>query len=468
MVSHAELAELNLPEFGVPLKAPQIPSQTYLDRIQSLKEKATQKGYGAFIVYGDREHFANMAWLIGYDPRFEEALLLIDLERNDKPILIVGNEGIGYTDVSPIKEHLKVILFQSFSLVSQPRGHSTSLKEVLKLGGVKRGTWVGVAGWKYYTSEETTDPETTLEIPSYIADAIRLSTGKGNVFNANNLLIHPTDGIRAVNDVDQLAWFEYVGSQTSQALREVVFGIRPGMTEYDAVRLMKLNGLPLSCHLMLSTGSRAMMGLPSPTDRIMERGDPFTIAYGAWGSLNSRAGFLVENENELPQPIRDYVPRLVAPYFEAIATWYTKLRIGVTGGELYKVIHDRIGDPFFGVKLNPGHLTSLEEWLSSPIYRNSREILISGMAFQVDVIPATGSQYFTTNIEDTIAIADLKLRKKCQEFYPEAWARIQKRRSFMEKQLGIVLASEVLPFSNIPAYLPPFLLAPHKAMRITG
>jgi hypothetical protein len=49
--------------------------------------------------------------------------------------------------------------------------------------------------------------------------------------------------------------------------------------------------------------------------------------------------------------------------------------------------------------------------------------------------------------------------------YPEAWDRIQRRRAFMRDVLGICLKPEVLPFSNIPAYLPPFWLAPQRAMR---
>ena len=92
---------------------------------------------------------------------------------------------------------------------------------------------------------------------------------------------------------------------------------------------------------------------------VIERGDQFTTAYGAWGSLNSRAGFMVESADELPKAIRDYVPMLVAPYFEAVAAWYEKLRIGATGGDLWKTVHGRIGDPFFGVHLNPGHLARL-------------------------------------------------------------------------------------------------------------
>lgn len=84
----------------------------------------------------------------------------------------------------------------------------------------------------------------------------------------------------------------------------------------------------------------------------------------------------------------------------------------------------------------------------------------------MDVIPATGTPYFTTNIEDGIALADEGLRAEFADGYPEAWGRIQARRRFMEEELGISLKPEVLPFSNIPAYLPPYLLAPHRAMRM--
>jgi hypothetical protein len=36
----------------------------------------------------------------------------------------------------------------------------------------------------------------------------------------------------------------------------------------------------------------------------------------------------------------------------------------------------------------------------------------------------------------------------------------------MKDTLGISLKPEVLPFSNIPAYLPPYLLSLRQAMRV--
>jgi hypothetical protein len=206
----------------------------------------------------------------------------------------------------------------------------------------------------------------------------------------------------------------------------------------------------------------------SPGNRVIERGDRLTVAFGIWGALNCRAGFVVEDASELPHAISDYVERLAGPYFEAVAEWYGAMRIGGTGGALQAIIDRRLGDPFFGIFLNPGHQIHLDEWVNSPISPGSTIELRSGMAFQVDIIPATGMDYFTTNIEDGIALADATLRGEIAARYPAAWARIDARRAFMRDQLGIDLHPDVLPVSNIPAYLPPFLLRPDRAMTVLG
>ena len=85
---------------------------------------------------------------------------------------------------------------------------------------------------------------------------------------------------------------------------------------------------------------------------------------------------------------------------------------------------------------------------------------------QVDIIPATGTEYFTSNIEDGIVLADAALREQLAGRFPDAWERIETRRRFMRDSLGITLQPEVLPLSNIPAYLPPFLLRPDHVMTL--
>jgi hypothetical protein len=468
MYRQVELTELNLPEFGLPTVQPTIPAELYRQRLDRLVTRARDEGYDVFVVYGDREHFPNLAYLTGYDPRFEEAYLVINLNRysDQKPLLLVGNEGIGYANISPIKDDLEFVLYQTVSLLSQDRSQSRPLADILVDGGVQNGAKVGVAGWKYFDNRETSNPKTWIEIPGYMVDTLRELTGStATVENAGQLFMDASSGLRAINEVEQLAFFEFAATFASQSVRNVLFGVRPGMTELEVGELMRLNGLPLSTHVFLASGPRAFLGMTSPNLNRVEQGDPFTVCCAPWGGLTSRAGFIVEDASQLDSDIQDYVDKVVAPYFQAIVAWYEHVGIGVKGGELYRIIHDHIGDPFFGVKLNPGHLIHLDEWVHSPVYQNSAEQLQSGMALQVDVIPATGTRYYTSNIEDGIALADEVLRDATAERYPEAWGRIQARRVFMQNSLGITLKPEVLPFSNIPAYLVPYMLSPTRAMR---
>ncbi len=457
MLPKAILQRVELPDFGPPGPMPEIPAHIYRDRVARLREMADSRGYDAVVVYADREHSANVSYLSGFDPRFEEALLIIG--REPEPAILVGNECWGMAGAAPLE--MRRHRFQDFSLPNQPRDLSRPLSAILTGEGIGPGTRVGVVGWKTFAERSLTD------VPAYLADAIRNLTA-GEIENATDLLIDPGFGLRVVNEIEQLVMFEYAACATSSGLRRLLFGLQPGMTEQEAVRLLEWNGMPLSCHLMLTAGPRASLGLLSPSDRPIARGDPFTVAFGIWGALNCRAGFVAENREELPSGIRDYVERLVAPYFEAVVEWYHALHVGQEGAVLQQIIDRRLHDPFFGIFLNPGHQLHLDEWVNSPIWPGSPVKLASGMAMQVDIIPATGTEYFTTNIEDGIVLADEDLRKRWAADYPDSWLRIESRRGFMREQLGIELHDDVLPLSNIPAYLPPFLLSPDHVMTMAG
>jgi Xaa-Pro aminopeptidase len=451
----AELTRVELPDFGMPDAMPELPPALYAARLRRLRERAEAGGYDRLVIYADREHSANVAYLTGFDPRFEEAILIV--AASGEPAILVGNECYAMAGAAPMP--LRRHLFQDLSLPSQPRDRSQPLAEILGEEGIAEGSRVGVVGWKTYARREASDA------PAFLVDELRRMAGSaGTVENATALLIDAADGLRVVNEVEQLAYFEWAACQTSQGVRNLVFGLRPGLTELEAVRLLEWNGTPLSCHLMLTAGPRARFGLLSPGDRRIQLGDPFTTAFGIWGALNCRAGFVAAHRGELPVGVGDYAERLVAPYFEAIAEWYRALRIGVAGDVLHDIIRRRLGDPFFGIFLNPGHQLHLDEWVNSPVGPGSTVELRSGMALQVDIIPATGTEYFTTNIEDGVALADDSLRRAFAARYPEAWGRIEKRRRFMRDVLGIEVHADVLPFSNIPAWLPPFLLQPGRAM----
>ncbi|HEX3347935.1 MAG TPA: hypothetical protein VHS58_07540, partial [Acetobacteraceae bacterium] len=302
-MTHAvRLIDAALPEFGEPTVEPQVPRDTYLARVAEAMRRAAASGLQALVVYGDREHAANIAYLTGYDPRFEEALLVALPGR--RPTLFVGNEGWGYAELAA--GDFDRVLCQTFSLLGQPRDRQRSIRDLLRDAGLSAGMSIGAVGWKSFGPSDPGATADWLELPSFIADALReIAGGSGRVVNANDLFMNPADGLRAVNDVDQLARFEFAATFGSEALRRVLFGIRPGMTEVEAARLLQTNGLPLAAHTMLSSGPRAAFGLPSPSLRRLERGDPVTMAYAPQGALNARAGFLVTDATELPEGVRD-------------------------------------------------------------------------------------------------------------------------------------------------------------------
>jgi hypothetical protein len=163
-------------------------------------------------------------------------------------------------------------------------------------------------------------------------------TPDGSLENASYMLTGAADGLRVINELQQLAAFEHAACRTSGGVRRLITQLEPGLRESEAVGLLEWNGTPLSCHLMLTSGERASLGLLSPGDRRIERGDRFTVAFGIWGALNCRAGFVVGDASELPDGIGDYVERLVGPYFEAVAEWYEALHVGQVGGALHEIV----------------------------------------------------------------------------------------------------------------------------------
>ena len=142
-VASVALKQVVLPEFGEPTVMPSIALATYQARIEWLLERGAAAGFDGLAVYGDREHAANIAYLSGYDPRFEEALLVI--MPGKLPWLLIGNEGWGYAELcgGPYER----VLYQTFSLPAQPRDRSSSLTHILVESGVKPGQTIGAIGW---------------------------------------------------------------------------------------------------------------------------------------------------------------------------------------------------------------------------------------------------------------------------------------------------------------------------------
>jgi Xaa-Pro aminopeptidase len=458
------LIEIDWPEFGDAACPPRRGAAEYIERIASLRRLMEERELTHAVVYGDREHFANLMYLTGFDPRFEESLLIVSA--SGKPLIVVGNECEGYLPISPLIAEglLRFERFQSFSLLSQPRGESRPLEAIFAGEGIGPGSAVGCVGWKYFLDIERGDAAHALDIPSYIADTLRDLAGRDRVVNATDLLMHPGYGLRSFCSAADIAYFEYTNVKASESLKRMIFGLREGlregMTDHAVVELARMNGEPTGCHPTFCTGANANLGLSGPSGETIRRGQPLAANISYYGSNICRAAWIAESAKDLPTAAQDYVERFAGPYFEVLGDWFQQMQPGVLGGEIWSLVQQRLPFDLFGIYLNPGHLIHMDEWVSSPIYRGSTVPLHSGMAMQVDVIPSS-PVYYSTRMEDGIVLADAALRGQIERERPECHARIQARRRFMIDVLGYELPDEVLPLSNMPAIVAPFLLAPN-------
>jgi hypothetical protein len=82
------LIDAKLPDFEVPTRRPELPPALYAARLDALTRARRAAGLDALAIYADREHAANLLWLTGFDPRFEEALLI--LAPGTTPTLLAG------------------------------------------------------------------------------------------------------------------------------------------------------------------------------------------------------------------------------------------------------------------------------------------------------------------------------------------------------------------------------------------
>src|SRR5690625_1362656 len=427
----------------------EISSDVFRARCRDLRRAA---GTDWVAIWGDREHFGNIHYLSNFDPRFEEALLL--LGPDESSYLIVGNEGEMYSYVVRGGHH--IVLCQTFSLMGQKRDASARLDEVLNQIGLKNGDSVAIVGWKYPEESEELPGENYF-VPAYVMTALRAVVGDGTFTDSTHLLIDPVDGMRANNEAENIAMLEWGASRASDAVARIVRATKPGLRELDIMSQMGYAGEPLTCHPMYASGRGTDVILRSPRNRIVELGDPVFVALGYGGGLSCRAGVVA---SEAPE----FVAEWATPYFEGLVSWYETAKPGVTGGELYEAVSSPMAKAGLTPALNPGHLTATEEWVNTNVQPGNRTQLKSGMALQCDVIPAGLPAGVQLNCEDGLALADEKLRTEIADRFPKTWHRIQKRREFMRDAIGINIDDSLLPLSNTPAYFAPAFLSPDAVL----
>lgn len=456
-VDNIKYIDVKEPFWGLPKEQPRLPDEVYQRRLNRTLEVMKTHNLDFILIYADREHYGNFDYFVGFGPRFEEGILVLD--KSGKMYTLLGNECIGMYKSSLLP--VEGILCQSLSLPNQPMDQHKELEQIFTEIGIYSSHKVGIVGWKLMYPVFGT--RYMFDTPSFIVESIRSIVGFDNIINTTDLFIHPEYGIRVINNSDEIAFFEFGATHASNAVQQMLLNFRTGLNEVEISQFSTAGSLPTACFPKVLAGDRMEFGMVSPTTNEVKLGDRFQISLGLIGGLTNRRGFAAYSEADLPEISKDWIEKIAKPYFATVANWYEKIGIGVTGGEIYYMVESTYPKSEYGWFLNPGHLIATEEWMSSPIEEGSDITIKSGMCIQMDIIPFTESHYAAPNCEDGVAIADEALRLELKERYPDVYQRIENRRNFMINVLNINLKPEVLPLSNLTGLYRPYMLNRDKA-----
>lgn len=428
--------------------------ETIEERKNKLITLMRKEGYSSLIIYADKEHGSNFEYLTGFIPRFEEGLQVFNVDGSST--LILGNENYNKVKFSRVlSEGKKCSLL---SLPNQPMKDLSELEAVIDSTYINASEKIGIVGWKMIPNMNK-----EFDVPSFIVNILENKFGIDKLFNGTHLYIDPNHGVRITNNANEIAHYEYGSSLASDSVLEALNSLHEGQTELEAGNYLTRDGQFPNVVTISAFGDRFKLANIYPTHNKLKVGDKVALTVSYRGGLSSRSGYAVNNEDELDKIDGEYITEVVKPYFKAYYFWLENMKIGMTGGEFYRVFSEIYPQNKYGWELCPGHLTSNEEWMSSPLYEGSEAKIKSGMIFQVDFIPIQPG-HNGISAESTIALADEQLRAQIKNEYPELWERIQKRREYIKNELNIDLSDEVLPMTSTLGYYRPFMLNENYAV----
>ncbi len=452
-----KLKEVEAPTLEEGLIPVMLSDETMQNRKARLLEKMQRDGFDAVVVYADLEHGSNFEYLCGFLPRFEEALLV--LHADGKAFMVLGNENLNKAEKARIEA--VPIHMPHFSLPNQPMQTEKSVAQILASCELEKAEKIGLIGWKNFTSQ-VEDNHLLFDLPYFLVEALKTLCQKAQFTNAAYLLIGE-NGVRTTNNANEFAHYEYGAALAGNCILKTMDRLEVGKTEMEMAETLAADGQRHSVVTIMATGARFEKANLYPGNKQIQCGDKISITTGFKGGLQSRAGYAVECAEQLPEKEQEYLTAVAIPYLQAVKVWLETIKIGINGNDLYEATEAVLPKKAYGWTLNPGHLCADEEWMSSPIYPQSKEALQSGMLFQIDIIPSVNG-YGGVSCESGILLADEELRKEIAREYPAVWERIVKRRAYMQEVLGIHIHEDVLPTSMATAYLRPYLLKKEMAL----
>lgn len=453
-----ELTRVKQPKIEENIYPVFLSDETMKARKDAILNRMKENDLDSIVVWADLEHGNNFEYLVGFLPRFEEALLV--LHKDGTAEIVLGNENLNKASKSRIP--VTPVHMPHFSLPNQPMKTDKSVSEILEQCNLSQDKKVGLVGWKNFTSKHDENSE-LFDLPAFIVEALKKNLPDTKFINATFIFIGE-NGARCTNNANEFAHYEFGAALAGNCILKAMDKLDVNVSEMEVADELDAGGQTHSVVTIMATGARFEKANMYPTNKKIKLADPLSITTGFKGGLQSRGGYAVHDESELPENLKGYLDAVAKPYFNAVVHWLENIHIGMKGRELYDSIENVLPKEKYGWTLNPGHLCADEEWLSSPVYPESEEVLKSGMLFQIDIIPSV-SGFGGISCESGVMIADKELRDSIASEYSEIWDRIVKRQEYMRNELGIQISDEILPTSMATAYCKPWLLNKEMAFK---
>ena len=175
----ARLAFVELPDFGSAAIEPLLPPSLFVQRTDRLRAAMDARGYDHLVVWGDREHSANIAYF-GLDPRSRRRYRV---GVADEPAIIVA------TSARPgaLPRPRSPVHFRTCGLTGQPRRSRSWCRS----SATRHRTWK-----PRRCRRRKTYASPVIEVPAFLVTRYGGSPVRRRVENAPDVIIDPSNGMR--------------------------------------------------------------------------------------------------------------------------------------------------------------------------------------------------------------------------------------------------------------------------------
>lgn len=206
---------------------------TIKERQNKVLNLMKEKEVTSLVIYADKEHGSNFEYLVGFIPRFEEAVLVLNIDGTS--VLVLGNETFNKVQYSRIKSAGKKCSL--FSLPNQPMKELKELKEVFSEISMDTSGKLGVVGWKLIP-----EMKNSFDIPEFIITALTSVVEREKLVNATDLFISPKYGARITNNANEIAHYEYGASLASDGVLEAMNALETDKSEMEIGEVLNKQG----------------------------------------------------------------------------------------------------------------------------------------------------------------------------------------------------------------------------------